>query len=79
MWSGWFAIAITTDAEEVGSVTYVGGYGEVQRSVLFDHPASQTTTAYRSILVQMNLRSHAGVILFYPCYIVLLGVLMSVR
>ena len=57
----------------------VTGYVAVQRSVHSDRPASQTTTVYISILVQMSLRSHVGAILFYPCYIELLGVLMSVR
>ena len=60
---------------DAGSVT---GYETVQRSVHSDRPASPTTTAYISILVRMSSRSHVGAILFYPCYIELLGVLMSV-
>ena len=59
---------------EAGSVTYVGGYAVVQRSVHSD--LLVTTIAYILTLIHLNLRSHVGVILFYPCYIAFLGVLM---
>ena len=67
---------IITDAMDADSVTYVGRQ-VFQRSVHSVLPA--TIAAYRLTLIQKNLRSHVGVILFYPCYIVTLGVLMWVR